>query len=379
MKLEYTEEQIMIRDMVRDFAESEIRPRLRSIDYEGVFPTDLVKKMGELGLMGLTIPEAYGGAAADNIAYSLAIEELSSVSASVAITMSVNNSVCCFPIFTFGNEEQKQKYLVPCASGEFLGGFALTEPNAGSDATAQQSTAVRKGKSYILNGTKNWVTNGEAADILIVQAMTDVSKASHGISSFIVETKWPGVKMGRNEPKMGLKGSVTNQVIFEEVEVPEANRLGEEGIGFTVAMKALDGGRIGVASQSCGIARGAFHAALKYSKERTAFGHPISENEAISFMLADMATEIEAARLLTHAAADLRQKGKPFSKQAAMAKLFASEMANRVTYKAIQIFGGYGYSQEYPVERYYRDARVTTLYEGTSEIQRMVIARHLLK
>lgn len=379
MKFEYSEEQLMIRDMVRDFAENEIRPRVQSIDYEGVFPRDLVKKMGELGLMGLPIPEEYGGGGADQISYSLAIEELSRVSASVAITVSVNTSVCAFPIYAFGNEEQKRKYLVPCAKGEMLGGFALTEPNTGSDATAQKTTAVRKGDKYVLNGTKNWVTNGQEAQILIAQAMTDPGAGAHGISTFIVETKWPGVKIGRNEPKMGLKGSVTNQIIFEDLEVPVENRLGEEGIGFKIAMTSLDGGRIGVASQATGIAQGAYEASLKYAKERHAFGQPISEFQAISFMLADMATSIEAARLLTHYAADLRQKGKPFTKAASMAKLFASEMANNVTYKAIQIHGGYGYSQEYPVERYYREARVTTLYEGTSEIQRLVIARHLLK
>ena len=378
MKFEYSEEQLMIREMVRDFAESEIRPRLQSIDYEGIFPRDLVGKMGELGLMGLAIPEEYGGAGADQIAYSLAIEELSRVSASVAITMSVNNSVCCFPIYAFGNEAQKQKYLVPCAKGQFLGGFALTEPNAGSDATAQKTSAIRKGNSYILNGTKNWVTNGEAAGILIVQAMTDPDARSRGISTFIVETEWEGVRIGRNEPKMGLKGSVTNQIILEDCAVPVENRLGEEGIGFKIAMASLDGGRIGVASQACGIAQAAYEESLKYSRERTAFDQHLSELQAIQFMLADMATEIEAARLLTHYAADLRQKKKPFTKAAAMAKVFASEMANRVTYKAVQIHGGYGYSQEYPVERFYRDARVTTLYEGTSEIQRIVIARHLL-
>lgn len=369
----------MIRDMVRDFAETEIRPRSHSIDYEGVFPRDVVSKMAELGLMGLIIPEEYGGAGADAVAYAMAIEEVSRVSASVAITMSVNTSVCCVPIFTFGNEDQKRKYLVPCAKGEILGGFALTEPDAGSDATAQKTTAVRKGDKYIINGTKNWVTNGQEASILIVQAMTDASKGSKGISSFIVETKTPGVKMGRNEPKMGLKGSVTNQVIFEEVEVPAANRLGEEGIGFKIAMSALDGGRIGVASQACGIAQGAFEESLKYSKQRSAFGKEIAEFQAIQFMLADMAVEIDAARMLTHNAASLRQKGKPYTREASMAKVYASEMANRVTYNAIQIHGGYGYSQEYPVERYYREARVTTLYEGTSEIQRLVIARHLLK
>ena len=379
MEFEYTEEQLMIRNMVRDFAESEIRPRLQSIDYDGVFPKDLVTKMGELGLMGLSIPEEYGGAGADQIAYSLAIEELSRVSASVAITMSVNNSVCCFPILAFGNEAQKQKYLVPCAKGEILGGFALTEPNAGSDATAQKTTALRKGSGYILNGTKNWVTNGEAAGILIVQAMTDPGSGSRGISTFIVETDTPGVRIGRNEPKMGLKGSVTNQILFEDCVVPVENRLGEEGTGFKIAMTSLDGGRIGVASQACGIAQGAYEAAVKYAKERTAFNQQISEFQAIQFMLADMATQLEGARLLTHYAADLRQKKKPFTKAAAMAKVFASEMANRVTYNAIQIHGGYGYSQEYPVERFYRDARVTTLYEGTSEIQRIVIARHLLK
>ena len=379
MNFEYSEEQIMIRDMVRDFAESEIRPRIHEIEYEGVFPRDLVGRMGELGLMGLVTPEEYGGAGADQIAYSLAIEEIARVSASLAITMSVNNSVCCFPIYAFGSEYLKQKYLIPCAQGKILGGFALTEPNAGSDATAQQTTAVRKGNVYVLNGTKNWVTNGQEAGILIVQAMTNPELKASGISSLIVETALPGVRMGRNEPKMGLKGSVTNQIILEDVEVPVENRLGEEGIGFKVAMTALDGGRIGVASQSLGIARGAFEASVKYAKERLAFGKQIAEFQAIQFMLSDMATEIDAARLLTHHAADLRQKGKPFTKAASMAKVFASEMSNRVTYHAIQIHGGYGYSQEYPVERYYREARVTTLYEGTSEIQRLVIARQLLK
>jgi Acyl-CoA dehydrogenases len=379
MNFEYTEEQRMVRDMVRDFAESEIRPRLKSIEYEGNFPRDLVAKMGELGLMGLTVPEEYGGAAADQIAYSFAVEELARVSASIAITMSVNNSVCCFPILTFGNEAQKQKYLVPCARGEMLGGFALTEPNAGSDATAQKTTAKRSGDFYVLNGTKNWVTNGAEAGILIVQALTHPGAGSHGISSFIVETKSSGVRIGRNEPKMGLKGSVTNQIIFEDVEVPVANRLGEEGIGFKIAMTSLDGGRIGVGCQACGIAQAAYEAALQYAKERMAFGQHLADFQAIQFMLADMATEIEAARLLTHSAASLRQRRKPFGPTAAMSKVYASEMANRVTYKAIQIFGGYGYSQEYPVERYYRDARVTTLYEGTSEIQRLVIARDLLR
>jgi len=379
MNFDYTEEQVMIRDMVRDFAENEVRPKLQSIEYEGKFPRDLVKKMAELGLLGLNVSEEYGGAGADNVAYSMAIEEISRVSASLAITMSVNCSVCCFPIFTFGNEEQKRKYLVPCARGEMLGGFALTEPNAGSDATAQKTSAVRKGDHYIINGTKNWVTNGQEASILILQAMTDPGAGSHGISSFIVETKWPGVKIGRNEPKMGLNGSVTNQIIFEDVEVPVANRLGDEGIGFKIAMKSLDGGRIGVASQAIGIARGAYEASLKYARERTAFNQKIAEFQAIQFMLADMAMEIDAARLLAHQAAVLRDQGKPFTKTAAMAKLYASEMANRVTYKAIQIHGGYGYSQEYPVERYYREARVTTLYEGTSEIQRIVIARNVMK
>lgn len=379
MNFDYTEEQVMIRDMVRDFAENEVRPRVHSIEYEGKFPRDLVKKMAELGLLGLNVSEEYGGAGADNVAYSMAIEEIARVSASLAITMSVNCSVCCFPIYTFGNEEQKRKYLVPCAKGEILGGFALTEPNAGSDATAQQTSAVRKGDHYIINGTKNWVTNGSEASILILQAMTDPGAGSHGISTFIVETKLPGVRIGRNEPKMGLDGSVTNQIIFEDVQVPVANRLGDEGIGFKIAMKSLDGGRIGVASQAIGIARGAYEASLKYARERTAFDQKLAEFQAIQFMLADMAMEIDAARLLAHQAAVLRDQGKNFTKAAAMAKVYASEMANRVTYKAIQIHGGYGYSQEYPVERYYREARVTTLYEGTSEIQRIVIARNVLK
>jgi alkylation response protein AidB-like acyl-CoA dehydrogenase len=379
MNFEYTEEQRMIRDMVRDFAESEIRPRLRSIEYEAKFPRDIFQKMSELGLMGLIIPEEYGGGGADAIAYALAIEELSRVSASVAITVSVNTSVCCYPILVYGNEEQKRKYLVPCAKGEILGAFALTEPNAGSDATALRTTATRKGDEYTLNGTKNWVTNGQEAGILIVQAVTDAAAKSHGISSFIVETSTPGVRIGRNEPKMGLNGSVTNQIAFEDVHVPAENRLGPEGIGFKIAMTSLDGGRIGVASQACGIAQGALEASLKYAKERTAFEQKLADFQAIQFMLADMATSIDAARLLTHHAAYLRQTGNPFTKAASMAKLYASEMANRVTYQAIQIHGGYGYSQEYPVERYYREARVTTLYEGTSEIQRIVIARNLLK
>ena len=379
MNFEYTEEQRMIRDLVRDFAESEIRPRLHSIEYEGKFPRDLIAKLAELGLMGLIIPEEYGGGGADAIAYSMAIEELSRVSASVAITVSVNTSVCCYPILIYGNEEQKKKYLVPCAKGEILGGFALTEPNAGSDATALQTVAVRKGDDYIINGTKNWVTNGQEAGILIVQAVTDPGAGSHGISSFIVETSWSGVRVGRNEPKMGLDGSVTNQVVFEDVSVPLENRLGSEGIGFKIAMTSLDGGRIGVASQAIGIAQGAYEVSVKYAKERTAFNQKLGDLQAIQFMVADMATSIDAARLLTHHAAYLRQQGQPFTKAASMAKLFASEMANRVTYQAIQIHGGYGYSQEYPVERYYREARVTTLYEGTSEIQRIVIARHLLR
>jgi len=369
----------MIRDMVHDFAEAEIRPRSHSIDYEGIFPRDLISKMAELGLMGLTIPEQYGGSGADSISYCLAVEELSRISASVAITMSVTQSVCGYPLLKYANEAQKKKYLVPCAKGEILGGFALTEPNAGSDATALKTVAVRKGDRYVLNGAKAWVTNGQEAAVLIVQAVTDRSKGSRGISSFIVEPKWPGVKIGRNEPKMGLKGSVTNAITFEDVEVPVENLLSEEGMGFKIAMTSLDGGRIGVGAQATGIAQGAYEAALNYSKERTAFGQHLAEFQAIQFMLADMATEIEAARLLTHWSAALKDRGVNFTKAASMAKVYASEMANRVTYKAIQVFGGYGYSQEYPVERYYREARVTTLYEGTSEIQRLVIARNILK
>lgn len=379
MNFEYTEEQKMIRDMVRDFAESEIRPRIHEIDYEGKFPRDVIAKMGELGLMGLIIPEQYGGAGADSISYCLAVEEISRVSASVAIIMSVNQSVCGYPLLKYASEAQKMKYLVPCAKGEALGGFALTEPDAGSDATALKTVARRKGDRYVLSGTKAWVTNGEEASLLIVQAVTDREKGARGISSFIVEPKWPGVKMGRNEPKMGMKGSVTNFITLEDVEVPAENLLGEEGLGFKIAMTSLDGGRIGVGAQATGIAVGAYEAALAYSKQRTAFGRPLAEHQAIQFMLADMATEIDAARLLTHYAASLKDEGRNFTKPASMAKLYASEMANRVTYKAIQIHGGYGYSQEYPVERYYREARVTTLYEGASEIQRIVIARNILK
>ncbi len=378
MDLKFTEEQEMIRKMVRDFAQKEVAPIAAEIDENGIVPFENIKKMGQLGLLGLTVSEKYDGGGADAISYVIAIEELARACASTAIVMAVQNSLVCAGIEKFGTEEQKEKFLRPLARGEKIGAFALTEPEAGSDVAAMSTTAVKSGDAYVINGRKHFITNGGFADIVILFAMTDKTQRHRGITAFIVEKGTPGFSIGKEERKMGIRGSNTCELIFENVSVPAANRLGEEGQGFKIAMTMLDGGRIGVAAQAVGIAQAAYEAALKYSKERVQFGQPICQFQAIQWMLADMATRIEAARLLTYNAALKKQSGEPFSKEASMAKLFASETAVWVADRAVQIHGGYGYMKEYSVERNYRDAKITEIYEGTSEVQRMVIARSIL-
>ncbi|OQB26263.1 MAG: Acyl-CoA dehydrogenase [Chloroflexi bacterium ADurb.Bin180] len=378
MDLKFTEEQEMIRKMVRDFAQKEVAPIAAEIDDKGIVPFENIKKMGQLGLLGLTVPEKYDGGGADAISYVIAIEELAKACASTAIVMAVQNSLVCAGLEKFGTEEQKEKYLRPLARGEKIGAFALTEPGAGCDSAAQLTTAVRSGDGYVINGTKHFITNGSFADIVILFAMTDKAQKHRGISGFIVEKGTPGFTVGKEEHKMGIRGSNTCELVFTEVHVPATARLGEEGQGFKIAMTVLDAGRIGVAAQAVGIAQAAYEAAVKYSKERVQFGQPISQFQAIQWMLADMATRIEAARLLTYNAALAKMSGQPYSKEASMAKLFASETAVWVADRAVQIHGGYGYMKEYSVERNYRDAKITEIYEGTSEVQRMVIARAVL-
>lgn len=379
MVFELTEEQRMIQEMARNFAQKEVLPRAAALDEEGRYPAELVAQMAELGLMGVAVPEKYGGSGMDNVCYAIAMEEIARACASTAVIMSVNNSLVCDPILKFGSEEIKRKYLVPLASGKALGCFGLTEPGAGSDAGAQKTTAVRDGGYYVLNGTKNFITNAPVADYCVLFAMTDKEKKHKGISAFVVEMKWPGVTAARPEKKMGIKASPTSSIILEDVRVPAENRLGEEGEGFKVAMHTLDGGRIGIAAQAVGIARAALEDALAYAKERKQFGQPIANFQAIQWMLADMATEIEAARLLTWRAAWMKDRGLRHSKESSMAKLFASEAAMRAGVKGIQIHGGYGYIKEYPAERHFRDAKITEIYEGTSEIQRLVISQAILK
>jgi butyryl-CoA dehydrogenase len=378
MDLKFTEEQEMIRKMVRDFAQKEVAPIAAEIDDKGIAPMENIKKMGQLGLLGLTVPEKYDGGGADPVSYVIAIEELAKACASTAIVMAVQNSLVCAGIEKFGSEEQKSKFLPPLARGEKIGAFALTEPGAGCDAAAQLTTAVRDGDFYVINGTKHFITNGGFADVVILFGMTDKAQKHRGISTFIVEKGTKGFTVGKEEHKMGIRGSNTCELVFEDVRVPTANRLGEEGQGFKIAMTVLDAGRIGVAAQAVGIAQAAYEAALKYSKERIQFGQPICQFQAIQWMLADMATRIEAARLLTYSAALKKQSGQPYSKEASMAKLYASETAVWVADRAVQIHGGYGYMKEYSVERNYRDAKITEIYEGTSEVQRMVIARAIL-
>ena len=377
MELRFTEEQEMIRDMVRDFAKTEIEPFIERME-EGQFPREILKKMGELGLMGTTAPESLGGSEMDFTSYIIAINELSKVSAVIGVILSVHTSVGTNPILYFGNEAQKQKYVPKLASGEYLGAFCLTEPNAGSDAGSLKTRAVKDGDNYVINGSKVFITNGGEAEVYIVFASTDLEKGSRGISAFIVEKDTPGLIIGKDEHKMGLHGSRTVQLTFENMVVPAANLLGVEGEGFKIAMANLDVGRIGIAAQALGTAQAALEAATNYAKERIQFGKPIAANQGVGFKLADMATAVEAARLLVYRAADLRSKGLPCGKEASMAKLFASKTAMDVAIDAVQIFGGYGYTKDYPVERYFRDAKVMEIYEGTSEIQRLVIGKHLM-
>ena len=379
MDLELSEEHKLLQKSVREFAESEVRPLAKELDETGHFPRELFKKAAELGLTGVAFPEAEGGAGFDHIAYAIVIEEISRCCASTGVILSVQNSLFCDPIHRYGSDEQKKRFLQPFTRGEKIGCYALTEPQAGSNAAALQTKAVRKGDKYAVNGTKAWITNGGVADAAIVYVNTDPPKGEKGITALLVEKGTPGFQVGKEEKKLGINATACSELVFTDCEVPEGNRIGKEGQGYKVALSTLDGGRIGIAAQATGIAQGAFEAALKWSQERMAFGHPIAEFQAIQFMLADMATEIDAARLLVRKAAWKQDSGARFSLEAATAKLFASEMATRVAHKAIQIHGGYGYSKEYPVERAYRDARITEIYEGTSEIQRLVIASWVLR
>ncbi|RDI41994.1 acyl-CoA dehydrogenase [Falsibacillus pallidus] len=378
MELRFTEEQEMMRKMVRDFAEAEITPFIERME-AGEFPREILKKMAELGLMGITTPEKYGGSEMDFTSYIIAINELSKVSATVGVILSVHTSVGTNPILYFGNEEQKQKYVTKLASGEYLGAFCLTEPSAGSDAGSLKSKAVKKDGHYVINGSKVFITNGGEADVYIIFASTDPSKGSRGISAFIVEKGTPGLIIGKDEHKMGLHGSRTVQLTFEDMMVPEENMLGEEGDGFKIALANLDVGRIGIAAQALGIAEAALEKAVEYAKERVQFGKPIAAQQGIGFKLADMATNVEAAKLLVYRAASLRAEDEPCGKEASIAKLFASKAAVETATEAIQVFGGYGYTEDYPVERYFRDAKITEIYEGTSEIQHIVISKHLMK
>lgn len=379
MAFQFTHEQLMIQSMVREFARDVVAVGAAQRDQTKTFPADILKQMGELGLLGMMIPPHYGGSGADTISYVLALAEIAGACASTAVVMSVQNSIVCESLYKFGSEEQKQKFLVPLAQGDVIGAFALTEPNAGSDPVSQSTSAVRDGGHYIINGTKRFITSGKNAQTVIVTAKTDESKRHKGISAFVVTKENPGLKVGHTEDKLGLRASDTTDLIFDDCRVPACDRLGPEGEGFTIAMQGLDGGRIGIAAQSIGVAQAALSASIRYTQEREQFGRRISKFQGLRWILADMATELEAARQLTMAAAALKDRGKKFTMQASMAKLFASEMVNRLTAKAIQMHGGYGYTKEYPVERYYRDARVFTIYEGTSEIQRIVISNHLLK
>ncbi|TYR75319.1 acyl-CoA dehydrogenase [Rossellomorea vietnamensis] len=378
MDLRFTEEQQMMRRMVRDFAQTEIAPFVEKME-EGEFPREILKKMADLGLMGITIPEKYGGSEMDFTSYISAIHELSKVSATVGVILSVHTSVGTNPILYFGTEEQKQKYVTKLASGEYLGAFCLTEPSAGSDAGSLKSRAVKKDDHYVINGSKVFITNGGEADVYIVFASTDPDKGGRGVSAFIVEKDTPGLIIGKDEKKMGLHGSRTVQLTFEDMKVPAENLLGEEGRGFKIAMANLDVGRIGIAAQALGIAEAALEHSTSYAKERVQFGKPIAAQQGIGFKLADMATSVEAAKLLVYRAANMRSEGLSCGREASVAKLFASKAAVDVTTEAIQVYGGYGYTEEYPVERLFRDAKVTEIYEGTSEIQRVVISKHLLK
>jgi butyryl-CoA dehydrogenase len=379
MDFELTEEQRMVRDTTRAYAEKELKPVASRLDHDSVYPQEQLQKLGAMGLMGVFVPEEFGGSGLDRVAYIAALEEISKVWASLGVIMSVNNSLVCGPLVRFGTEAQKKRYLPRVASGEWLGCYALTEPAAGSDAGSIQTQAKRIGDDYVLNGNKVFTTNGSRANLAIVYAVTDPTSRKNGISAFLVERQTSGYVVDKIEDKLGLNASETAALRFENCRVPRENLLGHEGEGFRIALETLDGGRIGIAAQALGIAQACLEASLAYSQERKQFGEPIANFQAIQWMLADMATEIDAARLLTYRAASLQQQGKNVTREAAMAKLFASEASNRAAYKAVQIFGGYGYIKDFPVERFFRDARVTTLYEGTSEIQRLIIARQLLR
>lgn len=379
MNFELSEHQKMVEETAKNFARTEIVPRAKEIDVNGVFPSEIIKKLGQLGFMGIMVSEKYGGAGMDTVSYVLALKHISSACASTGVIMSVNNSLVCAPVEKFGTETHKMKYLPPLARGEKLGCFCLSEPEAGSDAASQKTRAVKKGDRYVLNGVKNFITNGREADIAIVFAMTDPKLKHRGISAFIVETKSKGFHIVKEEDKLGIRGSSTTQIVLEDVEVPEENRLGEEGEGFKIAMTTLDGGRIGIAAQALGIAHAAFEEALSFVNERRAFGQRIIDFQGIQWTIADMAMKLECAELLVLKAAYFKDKGKKYTKEAAMAKLFSSETAMWITTKALQLHGGYGYVKDYNVERHFRDAKITEIYEGTSEIQRIVIAREILR
>ena len=379
MNFALTREQEFVRKMVREFAENEVKPLAAEIDQTERFPTETVEKMAKYHMLGIPVATEFGGAGGDNLSYAITVEELSKVCGTTGVIVSAHTSLCAAPIDMFGTAEQKSKYLIPLAKGEKLGAFGLTEPNAGTDAAGQQTTAVLEGDNYILNGSKIFITNGGVADVFVVFAMTDKSKGTRGITAFIVEKDFPGFSIGKHEDKLGIRASSTTELIFENCVVPKENLLGKEGKGFSIAMKTLDGGRIGIAAQALGIAEGALEEATKYMKERKQFGKPLSAFQGLQWMVAEMDVKVEAAKLLVYQAAWNKDNGLPYSVEAARAKLYASEVAMEVTTKAVQIFGGYGYTKEYPVERMMRDAKITEIYEGTSQVQKMVIAANLLK
>ncbi|WP_057979364.1 acyl-CoA dehydrogenase [Caloramator mitchellensis] len=379
MEFKLTREQELVKEMLEKFVENEVKPMAAEVDEKETFPLENVKKMAKLGLMGIPFSKEVGGSGGDFISYIMAVEEISKACATTGVILSAHTSLCCWPIYNFGNEEQKKKYLPSLLKGERLGAFALTEPNAGTDAASQQTVAKLEGDYYILNGSKVFITNGGYADVFIVFAMTDRSKGTKGISAFIVEKGFEGFEIGKIEEKMGIRGSSTAELIFKDCRVPKENLLGQEGKGFSIAMATLDGGRIGIAAQALGIAEGALDEAVKYMKERKQFGKPIATFQGLQWYIAEMATKVEAAKLLVYKAAWKKQNNMPISFDAAMAKLYASETAMEVTTKVVQIFGGYGYTRDYPVERMMRDAKITEIYEGTSEVQKMVISAHVLK
>lgn len=379
MNFNLTEEQLAVRDAARDFAQKQLKPGVIERDSKMLFPTEEVKAMGQLGFLGMMVKPEYGGGGMDTLSYVLAMEEISKVDNSCSVLMSVNNSLVCWGIETYGTEEQMQKYLPKLATGEWIGSFCLSEPEAGSDATSQRTTAIDMGDHYLLNGTKNWITNGGSSSLHIVIAQTDTDKGHRGINAFLVETDWEGVAIGAKEDKLGIRSSDTHTIMYTDVKVPKENRIGEDGFGFAFAMKTLSGGRIGIAAQALGIAGGAYELSLAYAQERSAFGKPIIKHQAISFKLADMATDIEAAKMMVYRAAWLKDQGQNYDRASSMAKLYASEVAMRHSVEAVQIHGGYGFVKEYHVERLMRDAKITQIYEGTSEVQRIVISRSIEK